>query len=171
MKTAIKIFRILTCIFTAVYTILAGFHIGETAKLKSYKMAYKNGEFWLEFDRITGEAWFYIISGIVLVALFVVAIVFLFRKGLVLAIVSSVSILVASIYSLFLNTQLSEVSLWREPIRRLGVMPEQIVDACLSIKPGLARVCIILTICYVVLSIVEYKKSQKISGDKNEQNS
>ena len=51
MKISVKIFRILTCVFSALYTALAGFHVGETARTKSYKMAYKNGEFALtEFD-------------------------------------------------------------------------------------------------------------------------
>ena len=171
MKTSVKIFRILTCVFTAIYTILVGFHVGETAALKCVKIANVDGAYSLVFDRITSDAWFYIISGVALVALFAVAIVFLFRKGLVPTIVSPLSILIASIYSLSINTQLSEVTLWREPLRRLGVMPEQRVDACLSIKPGLARLCIILAVCYFIMSFIQHKKSKKTIGYKNEQNS
>ena len=175
MKTSVKIFRILTCIFVSLYTVLVSYHIGDHAKYSCMKIMtdFSDGKikFWLEFDHITGEAWFYIISGVALVALFAVAIVFLFRKGLVPTIVSPLSILIASIYSLSINTQLSEVTLWREPLRRLGVMPEQRVDACLSIKPGLARLCIILAVCYFILSFIQHKKSQKTIGDKNEQNS
>ena len=70
-----------------------------------------------------------------------------------------------------MDTQISEVKLWREPFLKLGIYGESAIDMRLAIKPGFARACIILAICYVVLSIVEYNKSQKISGDKNEQNS
>ena len=171
MKTSVKIFRILTCIFTAAYTILAGFHIGESAALKCVKMVLVDGAFSLVFDRITGEAWFYIISGVALVALFAVAIVFLFRKGWISSLVSAATTLTGAIYSVCLNTQLSEVTLWREPLRRLGVTPEQRVDACLSIKPVLARLCIILAVGYFVLSFIQHKKSKKSIGDKNEQDS
>ena len=171
MKTSLKIFRILTCVFTAIYTALAGFHVGETAKLKSYKMAYAGGAYWLEFDRITSDAWFYIISGVVLLLLCAATVVFLFRKGWISAVIASAATTIAAIYAVLLNTQLSEVMLWNERLRRLGVMPDQRVDICLSIKPSLARLCILSALCYAALCTVEYIRSRKKLGEENEQDS
>ena len=170
MKTSVKIFRILTCVFVAAYTLLVELNVLGETQYKCMKIVNDPaaGGYVLKFDRITGDAWLYIISGVVLLLLFASTVVFLFRKGWIASIVAAVTALTGAIYSVCINTQLSEVVLWREPMRRLGISD---IELWLEIKPSLARLCIVLAVCYAALCTVEYIRSRKKLGEENEQNS
>lgn len=170
MKKATSISRIVTCVMASLYTLLACFHLGEEARYKCMKiMPNADDAYELMFDRITPEAWFFIGSGVGLLALGAVAVVFLFRKGRTAAIVAGLAVITSAVYGVCLNTQLSEVMLWREFMRWLSV--EDALAASLSVKPTLAVLCIAAAVCYAVLYLVSYKKSLTVGEDLNEQNS
>jgi len=168
MKKTIKIFRILTCVLVAIYTVLVSYHIGEHARWTFFRISYVDSAYSLAFDSITAATWHYIIPGIIIIALFATTVVFLFRKGWIASIVAAVTTLTGAIYSLCVNTQLSEVGLWREPMRHLGIYD---IKLWLAIKPSLARLCILSALCYAALCTVEYIRSRKKLGEENEQDS
>lgn len=168
MKTSVKIFRILTCIFIFVYTALLICYIAKNVKYSCFKITEVGNAYELGFESMNPMAWSYVISGIALLALCAVTAIFLFRKSLLSATISGASTVASAIYGVRLNTMLSEVTFWREPMRRLGIYD---AEACLSVKPGLAGLCIAFAVCYVILFMIEYKKSQKPLGEENEQNS
>ena len=170
MKTSVKIFRILTCVLISAYALLVELNVLGETQYKCMKIVNDpaEGGYVLKFDQITGDAWFYIISGVVLFLLFAAAVVFLFRKGLISSLVAAVTAVVGAIYSACLNTQLSEVMLWRELLKRLGIYD---IELCLAIKPSIARLCIVSAVCYAALCVIEYIRLRKKVGEENEQNS
>ena len=169
MKKAIGVFRIVTCILISLYTLLVCRHMAQNARYMCYKITPVGEEYVMGFDSITPEAWFFIGSGVGLLALGAVAVVFLFRKGRTAAIVAGLAVITSAVYGVCLNTQLAEVMLWREFMRWLSV--EDALAASLSVKPTLAVLCIAAAVCYAVLYLVSYKKSLAVGEDLNEQNS
>ncbi|MBE6693204.1 MAG: hypothetical protein E7589_00360 [Ruminococcaceae bacterium] len=66
MNKSTKIFRILTCVFIAFYTLLVCFYVGDIACYECMSVNQNpDGAYTLAFDRITGDTWFYILSGVV----------------------------------------------------------------------------------------------------------
>ena len=170
MKFVANFSRIVTCTVVALYTLIACFHVGEEARYKCMKiMPNADGAYELMFDRITPEAWPFIVSGVALLALCAVAIVFLFRRGWVSAAIAGVSILASAIYGMSLNTMLSEATLWREIARIFKIYVTDVVYV--SIKNVLGLLSITAAICYFVLYIISCKKSSNAEEDANEQNS
>ena len=169
MKTTVKFFRIVTCILASLYTLLACWHVAQTARYMCYRITPVGEEYVMGFDSITPEAWLFIISGVVLLALCAVAEVFLFRKGIPSAVVACAATLTSAIYGMCLNTMLSEVTLWREIVRALKIYG--MGTMYLSIKNVLALLSILSAICYIVLYIIYCKKLSNAEEDANEQNS
>ena len=170
MKKAISISRIVTCVAMALYTLLTCFHVGEEARYKCMKiMPNADGAYELMFDRITPEAWFDIVSAVVLLALCAVAIVFLFRRGWLSALIAGAVIIISAIYGMSLNTMLSEVTLWREIARIFKIYGTDVVY--ISIKNVLGVLSILAVVCYFVLYIISYKKLSNAGEKANEQNS
>ena len=169
MNIAVKIFRIVTCIMMSLYTLLACYNVAQNARYMCYKITPAGEEYVMGFDSITPEAWFFIGSGVGLLALGSVAVVFLFRKGRTAAIVAGLAVITSAVFGVCLNTQLSEVMLWREFMRWLSL--EDALAASLSVKPTLAVLCIAAAVCYALLYLVSYKKSLTVGEDLNEQNS
>ena len=157
MKKSTSIFRIVTCIAVALYTLPACFHAAQTAQYMCYRITPVGDEYAMGFDSITPEAWFYIISGVALLALCAVAMIFLFRRGWLSALIAGVSILASAIYGMCLNTMLSEFTLWREIVRVLKIYG--MGNMHLSVKNVLALLSILSAVCYFVLYIISYKKS------------
>ena len=157
MKKSTSIFRIVTCIAVALYTLPACFHAVQTAQYMCYRITSVGEDYVMGFDSITPEAWFYIISGVALLALCAVAMIFLFRRGWLSALIAGVSILASAIYGMCLNTMLSEFTLWREIVRVLKIYG--MGNMHLSVKNVLALLSILSAVCYFVLYIISYKKS------------
>lgn len=168
MNIAVKIFRIVTCIVMSLYTLLACYNVAQTTQYLCYRITPVGEEYVMGFDSIPAEAWFYIASGVVLLALGAVTVVFLFRKGIPSAVVACAATLTSAIYGMCLNTMLSEVTLWREIVRVLKIYG--MGTMYLSIKNVLALLSILSVVCYFVLYIIAYKKHQT-GEDLNEQNS
>ncbi len=166
MKTTVKFFRIVTCILASLYTLLACWHVAQTALYMCYRITSVGDEYAMGFDSITPEAWFYIISGVALLALCAVAMIFLFRRGWLSALIAGVSILASAIYGMCLNTMLSEFTLWREIVRVLKIYG--MGNMHLSVKNVLALLSILSAVCYFVLYIISYKKSSNVGEDLNE---
>ena len=170
MKFAAIISRIVTCTVVALYTLLACFHVGEEARYKCMKiMPNADGAYELMLDRITPEALLFIVSGVALLALCAVAMIFLFRKGWLSALIAGVSILASAIYGMSLNTMLSEAVLWREIARIFKIYGTDAVYV--SIKNVLGLLCILAAVCYFVLYIIYCKKLSNAEENANEQNS
>ena len=170
MKPSGIISRIVTCVAVALYTLLVCFCVGEEARYKCMKiMLNADGAYELMFDRITSEAWLDIISAVVLLALCAVAIVFLFRRGWLSALIAGAVIIISAIYGMTLNTMLSEVTLWREIARIFKIYGTDVVYV--SIKNVLGLLSITAAVCYVVLYIIYCKKLSNAGENANEQNS
>ena len=169
MKKSTSIFRIVTCIAVALYTLPACFHAVQTAQYMCYRITPVGDEYAMGFDSITPEAWFYIISGVALLVLCAVAMIFLFRRGWLSALIAGVSILASAIYGMSLDTMLSEVVLWREIARIFKIYGTDVVYV--SIKNVLGLLCIWAAICYSVLCIIYCKKLSNAGENANEQNS
>lgn len=169
MKLIVKISRIVICVVACLYTLLACYHAAQHVRLECYKITPVGEGYAMGACSITAEAWFYIISGVVLLASGVVTVVFLFRRGIAAAVTASAATLISSIYGMCLNTMLSEVTLWREIARIFKIYGTDMIY--LSIKNILALLCILVALCYAVLYIITYKKSSTEEVDENEQNS
>ena len=156
MKTSVKISRIVTCVLTSLYTLLMCYHVAQNVRYACYRITPKGEEYVMGFDSITPEAWFFIGSGVGLLALGAVAVVFLFRKGWLSALIATLSVTISAIYGMCLNTQLAETVLWREFMRWLPV--EDALAASLSVKPMAAYLCICTAVVYIVLYLVAYRK-------------
>ena len=156
MKTSVKISRIVTCVLTSLYTLLMCYHVAQNVRYACYRITPKGEEYVMGFDSITPEAWFFIGSGVGLLALGAVAVVFLFRKGWLSALIATLSVTISAIYGMCLNTQLAETVLWREFMRWLPV--EDALAASLSVKPMAAYLCICAAVVYIVLYLVAYRK-------------
>ena len=159
----------MTCILASLYTLLACWHVAQTARYMCYRITPVGEEYVMGVDSIAPEAWLLIISGVVLLALCAIAEVFLFRKGIPFAVVACAATLASAIYGMCLNTMLSEVTLWREIVRVFKLYGMDV--ACVSIKNVLGLLSILSAICYFVLYIISYKKSSNAGEDLNEQNS
>lgn len=169
MKRTVNISRIVMCSAAALYTLLACYHVAQTARYMCYRITSVGEEYVMGFDSITAEAWLFIISGVVLLALCAVAEVFLFRKGIPSAVVACAATLTSAIYGMCLNTMLSEFTLWREIVRVLKIYG--MGNMHLSVKNVLALLSVLSAVCYFVLYIISYKKSSNVGEDLNEQNS
>lgn len=169
MKKAIGISRIVTCILISLYTLMVCRHMAQNARYMCYKITPVGEEYVMGFDSITPEAWFFIGSGVGLLALGAVAEVFLFRKGIPSAVIAATATVASAIYGMSLNTMLSEFTLWREIMRVFKLYGMDV--ACVSIKNVLGLLSILSAICYFVLYIISYKKSSNAGEDLNEQNS
>ena len=169
MKLAVNISRIVTCAMASLYTLPACWHVAQTARYMCYRITPVGEEYVMGFDSITAEAWLFIISGVVLLALCAVTVVFLFRKGIPSAVIAATATVAAAIYGMSLNTRLSEFTLWREIMRVLKIYG--MGTMYLSIKNVLALLSILSVVCYFVLYIISYKKSSNAEEDLNEQNS
>ena len=169
MKLAVNISRIVTCILASLYTLLACWHVAQTARYMCYRITPVGEKYVMGFDSITPEAWLFIISGVVLLALGAVTVVFLFRKGILSAVIAATATVASAIYGMSLNTMLSEVTLWREIMRVFKLYGMDV--ACVSIKNVLGLLIILSAICYFVLYIISYKKSSNAGEDLDEQNS
>ena len=156
MKTSVKISRIVTCVLTSLYTLLMCYHVAQNVRYACYRITPKGEEYVMGFDSITPEAWFFIGSGVGLLALGVVAVVFLFRKGWLSALIATLSVTISAIYGMSLNTMLSEVTLWREIVRVLKIYG--MGTMYLSIKNVLALLSICAAVVYIVLYLVAYRK-------------
>ena len=148
----------MTCILASLYTLLACYNVAQTARYLCYRITPVGEEYVMGFDSITAEAWMFIISGVLLLALGAVTVVFLFRKGIPSAVVACAATLTSAIYGMSLNTMLSEVTLWREIVRVLKIYG--MGTMYLSIKNVLALLSILSVVCYFVLYISAYKKHQ-----------
>ena len=171
MKKSIPVFRIVTCVFLALYSFFTCFYIGKTARYKCMTIVKDpdSGAYDMIFDRITGEAWLYIISGVILILLCALVAAFLFRQGLPSALITLAAAVTAAIYGGCLNTQLAELVFWREPLQKIGLSNFSITNIALSIKPALVILYIASATCYTSMCIVEYKKFQKENqSDQNE---
>lgn len=169
MKKAIGVSRIVTCILISLYTLLVCRNVAQTTQYLCYRITPVGEEYVMGFDSITPEAWFFIGSGVVLLALGAVAVVFLFRKGRAAAVVAGLAVITSAVFGVCLNTQLADVMLWREFMRWLSL--EDALAASLSVKPTLAVLCIAAAVCYAVLYLASYKKPLTVGEDLNEQNS
>lgn len=158
MKLAVKISRIVTCAMASLYTLLACYNVAQTTQYLCYRITPVGEEYVMGFDSITTEAWLFIVSGIVLLALGAVTVIFLFRKGIPSAVVACAATLTSAIYGMCLNTMLAEVTLWREIVRVLKIYG--MCTMYLSIKNVLALLSILSVVCYFVLYIIAYKKHQ-----------
>ena len=158
MNIAVKIFRIVTCIVMSLYTLLACWHVAQTTQYLCYRITPVGEKYVMGFDSITAEAWLFIVSGIVLLALGTVTVVFLLRKGIPSAVIACAATLTSAIYGMCLNTMLSEFTLWREIVRVLKIYG--MGTMYLSIKNVLALLSILSVVCYFVLYIIAYKKHQ-----------
>ena len=169
MKKAISISRIVTCVAMALYTLFTCFHAAQTAQYMCFRITPVGEEYVVGFDSITSEAWLFIISGVALLALGGVAIFFLFRRGLLAAVISTVAALTSAVHGMCLNTMLSEAVLWREIARIFKIYGTDVVY--ISIKNVLGVLSILAVVCYFVLYIISYKKLSNAGENANEQNS
>ncbi len=156
MKISVKISRIVTCVLTSLYTLLMCYHVAQNVRYACYRITPAGEEYVMGFDSITSVAWFYIASGVALLALCVVTVIFLFRKGWLSALIATLSVTTSAICGMCLNTTLAEFTLWREFMRWLSV--EDALAASLSVKPMAAYLCICAAVVYVVLCLVAYRK-------------
>ena len=169
MKSAVKISRIVTFALASLYTLLVCYYVSQNVRYACWRFTPVGEEYVMGFDSITPEAWLFIASGVALLALGAVAIMFLFRKERLSAVIAGLAVLTSAVHGVCLNTQLAEFTLWREFMRWLPV--EDALVASLSVKPTLAVLCIAAAACYAVLNLVTYKKSSNVGEDLNEQNS
>ena len=169
MKYAVNISRIVACVAVSLYTLLACFHLGEEAHYKCMRFVPVDEALALESDRITPEAWPYIISAVGLLVLCTVAMIFLFRKGRLAAIIAELAIVTSAIYGMSLNTMLSEYGLWRVIMRVFKLYGLDVVYV--SVKNVLGLLSILSAICYFVMYMISCKKISNLGEDLNEQNS
>lgn len=159
MKLAVKISRIVTCVLVSLYTLLMCCHVAQNVRYACYRITQVGEEYVMGFDSITPKAWFFIGSGVGLLALGAAAVVLLFRKGRLSAVVACAATLISAIYGMCLNTQPAEAVLWREFMRWLSV--EDALAASLSVKPMAAGMCALAAVVYTAFCLVERRISSK----------
>ena len=158
MKTALKTLRIVMCVIVSFYTVYLCIHVGRTAYLKGQVMQENpDGAFELVWSGINHEVVLYISVGLLILLLGVASAFLLFKNGRIFAAVASVCAIACALLGIFLNTELSEYMFMKY---QLG-MPRIPVEAALSVKPLLARLCIYTAVLYVVLHLILYYRQRK----------
>ena len=158
MKIALKILRIVMCVIVSVYTVYLCINVGRTAYLKGQVMQMNpDGAFELVWSGINQEVMLYISVGLLILLSGVASAFLMFKNGRIFTAVASVCAIACALLGIYLNTELSEYMFMKY---QLG-MPRIPVEAALSVKPLLARLCIYTAVCHTVLFLIDYRKTYR----------
>ena len=150
MKYAVKIARIVMCVIVSLYTVYVCGHTFGTAYYKGSSMAVSDGAMYMEWHLLNRDGLFHFIMAIILLLLGAASIFFLFRDSLLAAIASSACAMTCACLAMLINMELSEFMFLRYRLA-LTDFPVELLPL---VKPLLTRLCVEVSMLYVVLYLI-----------------